>query len=82
MGLRRGGPSRQRVTWEMLNEVDQRLRELKHMASFAAEITQDLHSEDDTRFTIVRDQGDRLAFCVFNVQSRIDDLLEFIDGVV
>jgi hypothetical protein len=37
--------------------------------------------EDDTRFTIARDIGDGLAFCVLNVESRIDDLLEFIKDV-
>lgn len=76
-------PPRRRLTWEMLNEVDQRLNELRYMAAFAAEISQDLSAEgeDDAHFTIARDQGNRLAFCVLNVESRIDDLLEFLKGV-
>jgi hypothetical protein len=40
-----------------------------------------LEGEDDTRFTIARDLADRLAFCVLNVESRIDDLIEFIRDV-
>jgi hypothetical protein len=53
------------------------------MSAIAAEISQELsaNGEDDTRFTIARDQGDRLSFCVLNVESSIDDLLEFIKGV-
>jgi hypothetical protein len=76
-------PPRRRLTWEMLNEVDQRLTGLRHMAAVAAEISQHLSAEgeDDTRFTIARDLGDRLVFCVLNVESRVDDLLEFIKGV-
>ncbi len=76
-------PPRRRLTSEMLNEVDQRLRELRHMAAFAGELTQDLSVEDDgANFTIACDQGNRLAFCVLNVESRIDDLLEFIKEVM
>jgi hypothetical protein len=77
-------PARRHLTSQMLEEVDQRLTELKYMAGFAFEITQDFSAEDeqDTNFTIARDQGDRLCFCVLNVESRIDDLIEFIKGVV
>jgi hypothetical protein len=44
-------------------------------------ITRSTVSHSGTRFTLARDQGDRLAFCVVNVESRIDDLLEFLSGV-
>jgi hypothetical protein len=76
-------PSRRRLTYEMLNEVQQRLLELRHMAAFAGEISQDLSADgaDDPHFKLPRDQGDRLAFCVLNIESRIDDLLEFVGGV-
>jgi hypothetical protein len=76
-------PSRRRLTFEMLNEVNNRLTELRHMASFAGEISQDLTAENehDLNFRLARDQGERLAFCILNVESRIDDLLEFVAGV-
>ncbi len=76
-------PSRQRLTFEMLNEVQQRLLELRHMAGFAGEISMDLQAEgaEDPDFKIARDRGERLAFCVLNCESRIDDLLEFVGGV-
>jgi hypothetical protein len=76
-------PSRQRLTFEMLNEVNERLCELRHMAAFAGQISRDLVAEDehDPHFRLLRDEGDRLAFCVLNIESRIDDLLEFVGGV-
>jgi len=76
-------PPRRVLSSEVRNEITQRLTELKFMAAFAGDLSQELGCEgdDDARFTIARDQGDRLAFCVLNVESRIDDLLEFIRGV-
>jgi hypothetical protein len=73
-------PPRRRLSWEMLNEVNERLTELKHMAAITVEIGMELECEGeaDTRFNIARDLGNRLAFCIVNVESRIDDLLEFI----
>ena len=39
-------PARQRLTSGMLNKVDQRMNELKHIASFATEISLDLVAGD------------------------------------
>lgn len=76
-------PSRQRLTFEMLDEVNNRLIELRHMAGFAGEISHDLSGdgEHDPNFRLPRDQGERLAFCILNVELRIDDLIEFVGGV-
>ncbi len=77
-------PSRRRLTREMLTEVEQRLNELRHMAAFAGELSMELaggEDDHDVRFHIAPDRGDRLAFCVLNVESRIDDRIEFVRGV-
>lgn len=73
-------PPRKRLTFDMLNEVQQRLLELRHMAAFASQIGMDMDAGDEhgTEFKLPRDQGERLAFCVLNVETRIDDLLEFV----
>jgi hypothetical protein len=70
-----------RRPWEIINEIDHRLNELKYMAAFAAEISNDhLNGDDEGYFKIPDAEGNRLVFCCTDVQRRIDELLEFLQG--
>ena len=66
-------PSRRRLTWDLLNEVSQRLMELKQMSGFATEIAMDLQADGEhgTHFTIAPDQRRAATFCAVNVESRL-----------
>jgi hypothetical protein len=68
-----------RRPWEIINEVDHRLNELKYMAAFAAEISNDeLNGDGEGHFKIRECAANRLVFCCIDVQRRIDELLEFL----
>jgi hypothetical protein len=69
------------MTWKTLNEIQQRLLELRHMAGISVETAMELDGEADAHFTIRRELGERLAFVVVDVERRVDDLLALIKDV-
>jgi hypothetical protein len=66
-----------RPSWEMLNEVDQALIELHHMASIASELSGDLLIEDG-RFVIDEPSGQRLSFAIYDVLRRVEALKDTV----
>jgi hypothetical protein len=61
--------------WDTLNQIKDRLQELKYMAEFAAELAQGLNGDgaEEGYFRIQHDEGSRLAFCCFELLRRSED---------
>jgi hypothetical protein len=69
-----------RPSWDTVNDVDHRLHELKYMAEFVAELAQGLNGVEEGNFRIRYDEGNRLAFCCFEMLRRIKDAIETVNA--
>jgi hypothetical protein len=65
---------------ELLNEIDGKLHNIKHMADIAAEAADALDGDGATEghFQISEATGNRLAFCCYDVVNRIEELIGLI----
>jgi hypothetical protein len=65
---------------ELLNEIDGKLHNIKHMVDIAAEAAGalDANGAAEGYFHIPMDAGNRLAFCCYDVVNRIEELIGLI----
>ena len=64
-----------RMSWETFNQISISLTEIGYMAEIGGELVQGLYGEDgEDYFRIPRAEGNRLAFAVFDILDRLDEL--------
>jgi hypothetical protein len=61
-----------------LNEIDMALRNAQYMADFAGELVDGLDGDGapEGYFKISEANGNRLAFCCYNLSERLEQLIE------